>query len=399
MLTLSVQALKSALQKINMIAEKRSSRPILQQCLCTISGPSDNTNGAALTLTATDLELGLVTKANIEHLEGEVLGESFCVNAKYFHDMVRELNGPKVTLTRQPTEQQLTIECGTSRYKLLMASSEEYPAIRREKLPLLLNLPASQLQRMLQRVSYAMSSDETRPFLNSVFLQMPNGQSLKAVALDGHRMAIDEIELGADVFPSQGTADEALQDQPLAALAVLTTGLIIPKKAINETIKLCEMNADLIASISADKNLMALELGNDYLQFKLISRDFPQYQSIIPQQSLFSFQVNNQDLIGAVKRVKMFSSDQNNGIKLNLTKGSLRIISSNSVIGSAQEIINCQYVGEELEFSLNAKYLQESLQSFDDTQVAFEFNAVQSPLLLRSTQDSRKKAIIMPIRI
>ncbi len=368
-LKINAQILRDSLNKMLSVVDKKISRPLLTNCLFEAKNNS-------LTIVATDLEVSakLICPAVISE-EGV-----FCINAKNIFDIVRELPDEEITFSSDNAKNVLKLVCRNIDYSLLITNAEEYPDINFASESNTFHLHAKQLLECINRVSYAISTDETRPFLNGMFFQVINS-SLRTVAVDGYRLALLDIE------DFNGPED------------FLTDGIIIPRKGIGEVKKLAETYPHSDIRFALDDSFIYISCEDYYVSVRLIAREFPKYQAHIPTKTKYSMNVDRSALIKAIKRIRILANEKTNGVKLNISNNKLTISANHSIIGDAFEIVDVNYTGDEMSIGFNAKYLLDTLSVLPDSEVIFEFNSELHPVVVKSEELPQYLGILMPLRL
>jgi DNA polymerase-3 subunit beta len=360
--------IKEALNTILSVVEKKSSRPILTNFFINIANNKFEIIG-------TDLE---VSSKIILECQNDI-SKSFCINAKNFSDIIRELPDNTTELVFNE-DQTLHIYNGSIHYSLLTIGSEDFPVIEFKHLhnPIIFN--SSEISSIVEKTSYAMSTDETRIQLNGIFCQLKDDK-IRFVAIDGHRLAM------IDSAKFSGSSD------------VLTKGAIIPKKGIFELKKLADLKNTEI-EISFDQSFLYLSCDNKiFTSVRLISRDYPKYETIIPSKNSFTFTFDKNEMAQAIRRVKLLASEKNHAIKFKISKNNLLIHTQNPIYGKAEEALGINYSGTDLEIGFNAKNLLENINVFNEGEIQFEFNNSLSPVVMKSDSLNEFLSIIMPLKI
>jgi DNA polymerase-3 subunit beta len=360
--------LSEAFKKISSVVDQKISRPILVNCLL-------KAEGQQIELQATDLEVSVkvIIEADIEK------PGSICVNTKNFFEILKEL--PADDLYLEVTNQNLLkIKCQNFDFSLMITHADEYPRLNFNTNSEPFELDSNEIMLMINKTIHAVSTDETRIFLTGIFLQVLN-QKLRAVAIDGHRMALFDLK--------------QIEKYP----APLKEGVIIPKKGINELRKMAETSQDKKIKIAIDDSFIYVSLGHQYLlNIRLISREYPKYQSVIPQKTQSHFVINRDSLLTTVKGIKPMSNDKTNGIKMKISNNQL-ILNTKSVNGEATAPIPIEYSGKDMEIGFNVKYLIDTLQVLPQGPVQFDFNNDLSPTVIKSNNDAQFLGVIMPLKI
>jgi DNA polymerase-3 subunit beta len=368
-LTIQSHVLRDAINKVLSVVDKKNSRPILTNCLI-------KSQGQKLELIATDLEVSakIILNAKIEE-EG-----SFCINTKNISDILRELPNEDLMLSVDKNNL-LNLNCKNINYTLLVISADEFPQLNFQNQSSEFRLKTKQLAHIINKTSHAISTDETRLYLNGIFFQMTDSK-LRSVAIDGHRLALldtNEI-MGENKF--------------------LVDGVIIPRKGISELKKISETYTDEDIAISLDDSFMFVNARDEYfLSIRLIAREYPKYQTVIPAKTSNKFHIDRNAILNAVKRIKILSNEKTNGIKLNVANNVLTISTNHPALGQANETLPIAYDGKATEIGFNAKYLVDSLSVFNDTDVTFEFNNELSPVVIKADDLPEFLGIIMPLKL
>ncbi len=237
------------------------------------------------------------------------------------------------------------------------------------------------LARMIERTMYAASLDETRYNLNGVYLEV-NQQSrmLRMVATDGHRLAYADQEAG-----------ESLEGLP--------NGVLIPRKGLAELKRLVdEEDADEL-SIGFEGNSGLARKGNVTLVMRLIEGEFPNYQQVIPAECTKRLVVSATDLLPALRRVNLLSSQQSHAVRFELKDSLLCVSASNPDLGEAREELDVSYGGDELTIGFNARYVIDAIASVGDKEVELGFQDELSPAVIKPAGDAGALGVVMPMRL
>jgi DNA polymerase-3 subunit beta len=372
-LTIEKPALHRGLSRLQAVVERRHSMPILANVLL---NAQHSGKPSQLELVATDLEVGVrdVQDAQVEEAGG------ITVSARKFFDIVRELPDEPVSLVVEP-DAFLQIRSGRIHFSLAGTAAEEYPKLPAFSPDRLVSFSASILSTMIERTMYAASLDETRYNLNGVYFEvLPETQKIRMVATDGHRLALVDRAIGADV---EG----------------LLSDVIIPRKGLAELKRLVdEEDADQV-EIGFEGNSGLARKNSVTLVMRLIEGKFPTYQQVIPANAEHQLTLASEPVIRAIRRVALLSVERSHAVKLELGKGLLRLSSSNPDLGQAEEELDVDYSGEELTIGFNARYLQDSLAAFGAKEVQLSLHDATSPVIVRPTDDPDSLAVVMPMRL
>jgi DNA polymerase-3 subunit beta len=286
-----------------------------------------------------------------------------------------------VELNVENEENYLKLNCKKINYSLLITSSEEYPQLAFENNANEFKLRTSEVSSIISKTSHAISTDETRIYLNGLYLQLID-EKLRTVAIDGHRLAL------VDTTEFLGNCD-ALKD-----------GIIIPRKGVNELKKISENFPEDELTLSVDDSFLYINANNEYyLSVRLIAREYPKYQSVIPNKTSYTMVVDKESLHNAVKRIKILSNEKTNGIKVSINEGQIELSSNHPSLGQAKENMTVSYSDEPIDIGFNAKYLLDTLSVFNDGDIKFEFNNELSPVVVKSDSLPEFLGIIMPLKL
>jgi len=346
--------------------EHRSTMPILSNALL-------EAKGKTLTFTATDLQVGVVAKCGADVSgSGKVL-----VPVKNLYDISKELQSDIIHIKIQ-SNNWLEITSGKSKFKIMGASPDEFPAIPvAEGTECVLN--SKQLLEMVENISYAMSNDETRYTLNGAYFECitANGGSvLRMVATDGHRLSYSEK-------PVKGTFKK---------------GVIVPKKGIWELKKILSDIEGDFKLVVGDKTI-SINTENVNFVCRLIDGQFPPYTQVIPKDGGKIISVDRKNLIQSLKRISIIANEKSKGAKFSFSPGNIDISSSNPDVGEAREELTCVYKGETFDVGFNVSYFIDILNILDDEKVVLELKNDTSPCVVRSEFDKGFLAVVMPMRL
>lgn len=369
-ITLNSYLLKESLSRVQALVDRKNSRPLLTNYFFEAK---DN----LLVLIGTDLEVS--GRATIQcQTEGRV---QFCINGKSITDIIRELPEGEVIFEINESENLLKLSSHNINYSLLIINSDDYPEINFEHSEEKISISSKIIKKIIEKTSYAISTDETRIFLNGIFFKQTEGK-LRTVAIDGHRLAL----LDNDIDTS--------------SIQKLNEGIIIPRKGIYELKKMSDLNPDKDIEMSLDDSFIYFSYNNEFvLSIRLIAREYPKYKSVIPEKTAFNLTFDKDKVLQAVKRIKLLSNEKTNGIKLHFKKDYLCIEANDPSLGEAKEELPIKYEGSDISIGFNAKYLIDSLNIFDDNEVIFEFNNELSPLVIKSKNLPEYLGIIMPLKM
>jgi DNA polymerase-3 subunit beta len=364
-------ALLKSLQHVQGVVERRTTIPILSNVLLRASESS-------LAMTATDMDLAIVEKA-----AAEVTREgATTVPAHTLFDIVRKLpEGAQIEIASGGEENRLEVKCGRSRLNLATLPSEDFPAMSEGELPHEFSLDAAALRGIIDRTRFAMSTEETRYYLNGLYLHHADSDGvavLRVVATDGHRLARVEMPL------PDGAAD--------------MPGVIVPRKTITEVRKLIdEVSGDVAIALSETKIRFAID--DVVLTSKLIDGTFPDYDRVIPFANDKALEVDPRVFARAVDLVSTISTEKSRAVKLSLDQGSLVLSATSPEAGSATEELEVGYAHGPLEIGFNSSYLLDIARQIEGDGARFMLADGASPTLVRDNADPGALYVLMPMRV
>ena len=353
------------------IVERRTTMPILANVKLTAE------NGK-LFVTATDLEISLVGEA-----EAQIKTPgSITVGGKVFYEIARELPGENVTI--QLTKgQRLEIESGQSRFKINGISADEFPSVVGTTLKRKVAVDAQKLHEMFEKTAFCVSTDETRFNINGVYVEgMTAGaknekQLIRFVATDGHRLA--------------------MVDRPADGLT-LSEHVIVPRKGIQEVKKVLEKNTG-VANVDIQDGFFTVESGNVTIGVRLVDGQFPDYRQVIPVETKTVIDCDKEELLSAVRRVSLVTTDKSRTVKFRLVGGNLVVSSSSPEYGEATESLVVKQNGEDITIGFSAKYVLDLLSAMSTSEtVSMRLSGELGPGVFVGSGDDFYTCIVMPMR-
>jgi DNA polymerase III subunit beta len=370
-LTIERAALLRSLNHVQSVVERRNTIPIL-------SNVQMDASGGKLRLTATDMDLAVVESvpASID-TEG-----STTAPAHTLYDIVRKLpDGAQVELDATGDGDQILLRAGRSRFTLQTLPTGDFPQMASGDLPHRFKLPAAELRSMIDRTRFAISTEETRYYLNGIYLHMAKSGDidvLRAVATDGHRLA--RVEL------------------PLPSGAAGIPGVIVPRKTVNELRKLIEETSEDVELALSDAKVR-FAFDDVELVSKLIDGTFPDYDRVIPTGNDKSLDVGCDDFAAAVDRVATISTEKSRAVKLHVENGVVTLTASSPESGTATEEIEVEYSQDAIEIGFNARYLLDIAQQIEGDTAQFSMADAASPTIIRDIDDRSALYVLMPMRV
>ncbi len=363
-LSISRETLLKPLQAVMGVVERRQTMPILAN----VRLAADD---GAMTITATDLEVELQAKTEAEAIER---GGQITVPGRKLLDICRAL--PEGADIRLNTEgDRLQLRSGRSRFVLSTLPAEDFPVIDDIEASNELGLPQTGLARLLDKTHFAMAQQDVRYYLNGLLLEV-GADRLRAVATDGHRLALSELEI-----------DGARSSQQV----------IVPRKGVLELQRLLG-NADEIELAIGPKHLRA-RLGDIQFTSKLIDGRFPDYQRVIPEPQDNILHADRDALRHALQRAAILSNEKYRGVRLEITSNQLVIEANNPDQEEAQDEVEVEYQGASLEIGFNVTYLLDALAAIDQDTVEIGFVDANSSCLIHAPGVEHTRYVVMPMRL
>jgi DNA polymerase-3 subunit beta len=365
--------LMKSLAHVQNVVEKRNTIPILANVLLAV-------RDGKLTIAATDLEIALVEEVPAQTTRNGAI----TVPAATLYEIVRrQPEGAEIELDHAGGDAPLALRAGRYATSLVALSVDEFPKLDAGKLSHSFSLSALDLRGLIDRTKFAISTEETRYYLNGIFLHAAeaDGESLlRAVATDGHRLARVEE-----------TLPEGAKGMP---------GIIVPRKTVNELRKLLdEVSGEVDIALSETR--IQFTIGTMRLTSKLIDGTFPDYDRVIPRGNDKVLRVNQKDFSAAVSRVSAISSERHRPVKLSLARDLLVISAASPEQGSASEELDndrIKYDAGPLEIGFQARYLNDVTEQIQGD-VEFVFADGAAPTLVRDPSDLRAVYVLMPMRV
>jgi DNA polymerase III subunit beta len=364
-------ALLKGLSHVQSVVERRTTIPILSNVLlCAETG--------RLSLSATDMDLEI-----IERVPGQIERDGrTTVPAHMLYDIVRKLReGAQVEIEARGERNAMMLRSGRSTFTLQCLPPEDYPLMASGELSHNFALPADELRTLIDRTRFAISTEETRYYLNGIYLHATKNDEvpvIRAVATDGHRLARVEMVLpeGAAGIP----------------------GVIIPRKTVIELRKLVEEGGDE-AQIALSETKIRFIVGEATLTSKLIDGTFPDYDRVIPSNNDKVLEVDCKTFAEAVDRVSTISTEKSRAVKLTIENGGLKVSATSLENGTAEEELEVRYHDTPLEIGFNSRYLLDIAEQIDGEGAQFVMSDAGSPTIVRDSADRSALYVLMPMRV
>ncbi|AAZ95955.1 DNA polymerase III, beta chain [Thiobacillus denitrificans ATCC 25259] len=358
-------ALLSALSAVVGVVERRHTLPILSNLLL-------EKKAGTLTLLATDLELQVSTRLEAQG------GDDFAITiaARKLFDIVRALPD-SASVKLDTKDSQVVVSAGKSRFTLQTLPAADFPRVETGAgVGTVVRLPQKTLKRLLQLVQFAMASQDIRYYLNGMLLVL-DGQQLRVVATDGHRLSYAETTL----------------DAPTDAQEV-----IIPRKTVIELSKLLS-DSDEPVELRIGSNQVTIMLPGTELVTKVVDGKFPDYQRVIPANQPRHLKANRQTVVQALQRAAILSNEKFRGVRLVMSDNTLGIVCNNNEQEEAADEIEVSYNGDPLDVGFNVTYLLDGLGAVNTDEITLSLGDANSSMLLTSEGEPGFKYVVMPMRI
>ncbi len=373
--TVERAALLKALGHVHRVVERRNTIPILSNVLL-------KAEDAGLRLKATDLDIEVTETVRADVTQAGAT----TVPAHVIYDIVRKLpDGAQVSLETSGETGQMQLRSGRSRFMLQALPETDFPDIATGEMPHPFSLPAADLKRLIEKTQFAISTEETRYYLNGIFLhtvEVEGTTMLRAVATDGHRLARIEMP-----------APEGAAGMP---------GIIVPRKAVAEIQKLVADDPSEAVRIEVSPAKIRFSFGAGggvVLTSKLIDGTFPDYQRVIPTGNDKRLTVERGHFAEAVDRVSTISSERGRAVKLAITEGRMTLSVNNPDSGNAVEELDVDYDAAALDIGFNARYLLDITGQLDGDTALFRLADPGSPTIIQDREGASTLYVLMPMRV
>ena len=361
------ETLLKPLQTIAGVVERRQTLPVLSNILFKI----ENNN---LSMTATDLEVEMIANVILDSAEpGDIT-----IPARKIVDICRALpEGAKINVVFDADKQRVTVRSGKSRFNLATLPVNDFPNVEEITSQFRFSLPQKVLKQLIENTNFAMAQQDVRYYLNGLLLEISNGV-VRSVATDGHRLALCSYD--CDVSPAD------------------TLQIIIPRKGVTELVKLLE-DTDDVVEVQIGANHIKISLNEYVFTSKLIDGQFPDYERVIPKNSDKKILADREVLRQAMVRTSILSNEKYRGIRLKLSNGLLQAQANNPEMEEAEEEVEVNYQGSELEIGFNVGYLLDALAAVSENTVSLELGDSNSSCVIQAEKDQSCTYVIMPMRL
>jgi DNA polymerase-3 subunit beta len=352
------------LQAVIGVVERRQTMPILANVLL-------SARSGKLSVTATDLEVELVASAAVTVQQpGDIT-----IPGRKFLDICRALP-EKVSLTISLDGEKVTVRAGRSRFTLSSLPAAEFPTVEEIHAQQALSMEQAELRRLLDQTHFSMAQQDVRYYLNGMLLET-EGNTLRAVATDGHRLALCEL---------------ALESKAKAAQQV-----IVPRKGVLELQRI--LGSEGTVELSIGTNHIRAQIGDIRFTSKLIDGRFPEYSRVIPAAPAHILKADREVFRHALQRTAILSNEKYRGIRLSVKSNAVTLQAHNPEQEEAEEEIEVSYKGDELDVGFNVNYLLDALAAVEGTEVELGLTDANSSCLIRAPGVATCKYVVMPMRL
>ena len=356
-----------ALQSVSGIVERRHTLPILANVLLRKSGQQ-------VELTTSDLEIQVRTT---QELGGDDAVFNTTVGARKLIDILRSLPADQL-VSLSAAQNKLTLQAGKSRFTLQTLPAEDFPLVNESvEFGPVFSVPQNTLRGLVNQVHFAMAVHDIRYYLNGI-LFIAEGRQLTLVATDGHRLALGQAQLEADVPSKQE--------------------VILPRKTVLELQRLLKDEDTPIEMRFANNQAKFAFSGMEFVT-KLVEGKFPDYNRVIPKNHKFRLTLGRAPLLASLQRAAILTSEKFKAVRLTFEPGLLSIASSNAEQEEAKEEIEIDYGGDKIETGFNVTYLMDALANMSQDMVCVDLNDSASSALLSIPDNTGFKYVVMPMRI
>jgi len=359
------ETLLKPLQFVIGVVERRQTLPVLSNLLL-------QADTGRISLTATDLEVELVANFDLNVANG---GE-ITIPARKFLDICRTLPD-EAELNISFLNERVQVKSGKSRFTLSTLPATEFPVIEDIQVQKEFKLPQRELKKLIERTSFAMAQQDVRYYLNGLMLELKEGQ-MRAVATDGHRLAISEVSADID-------EQESYQ-------------VIVPRKGIQELARLLD-DSDETALIQLGSNHIRIQLPELRFTSKLIDGKFPDYNKVLPRASDKFVTAEREVLKQSLVRTSILSNEKYRGVRLSFSEQQLSIQAHNPEQEEAEEEISVEYSGETVEIGFNVNYILDALNAIPEDNITISLTDSNSSCLIEPSNDKDCRYVIMPMRL
>ncbi|EHK9577729.1 DNA polymerase III subunit beta [Vibrio parahaemolyticus] len=325
-----------------------------------------------LSMTATDLEVELVSKVT---LEGDFEAGSITVPSRKFLDICRGLPDDAI-ITFVLEGDRVQVRSGRSRFSLATLPANDFPNIEDWQSEVEVSLNQADLRTLIDKTQFSMANQDVRYYLNGMLFEI-DGTTLRSVATDGHRMAVSQTQLGADFAQKQ---------------------IIVPRKGVQELVKLMDAPEQPVVLQIGSSNVRA-EVNNFIFTSKLVDGRFPDYRRVLPQHTNKTLIASCDELRQAFSRAAILSNEKFRGVRVNLAGSEMRITANNPEQEEAEEMLDVTFEGDPIEIGFNVSYVLDVLNTLRCEKVQVSMSDANASALIENADDDSAMYVVMPIRL
>ncbi|ELB2805903.1 DNA polymerase III subunit beta [Vibrio alginolyticus] len=325
-----------------------------------------------LSMTATDLEVELVSKVT---LEGDFEAGSITVPSRKFLDICRGLPDDAI-ITFVLEGDRVQVRSGRSRFSLATLPANDFPNIEDWQSEVEVSLSQADLRTLIDKTQFSMANQDVRYYLNGMLFEI-DGTTLRSVATDGHRMAVSQTQLGADFAQKQ---------------------IIVPRKGVQELVKLMDAPEQPVVLQIGSSNVRA-EVNNFTFTSKLVDGRFPDYRRVLPQSTNKTLIASCDELRQAFSRAAILSNEKFRGVRVNLADTEMRITANNPEQEEAEEMLDVTFEGDAIEIGFNVSYVLDVLNTLHCENVRVSMSDANASALIENADDDSAMYVVMPIRL
>ena len=364
--SISREALLKPLQMVSGVVERRQTLPVLSNVLLVL-------RGSELSLTGTDLEVELIGRAQTE---GSSKDGEITVPGRKLLDICKSLADDS-SLGISVADNKLKLRCGRSRFTLTTLPASEFPSVDEEPDAYSITITQAELRELLDATSFAMAQQDVRYYLNGMLFEVGT-DFLRVVATDGHRLAMETLNLASTVQETQQ--------------------LILPRKGIMELARLLSDEGGDI-ELTFGQNHIRAAITEFTFTSKLVDGKFPDYNRVLPKGGDRILIGDCQELRQAFSRASILSNEKYRGVRVILSSGEMRILANNPEQEEAEEVVSVDYDAEDLEIGFNVSYLIDVLSTLSSEKVKITLSDPNSSALLEADEGSDALYVVMPMRL
>ena len=363
--TVSREVLLQPLSQVVGVVERRQTLPVLANFM--LAARDDR-----LTVTGTDMEVELISSVAAEvSQEGEIT-----VPARKLLDIIKALpDGARIVFN--VSDEKATLSAGRSRYTLSTLPASEFPATDQVESLETIDVGEAILKKMMDKTSFAMANQDVRYYLNGLLFDF-NDQQLRAIATDGHRLAICDLESSVEIDGDRQ--------------------LIVPRKGVLELSRMLSGDEDIV-TLAIGRNHVRLVKGNTKFTSKLIDGRFPDYKAVVPVGADKQMLVDKAIFIQALQRASILSNEKYKGVRLEASGSTIKIIAHNPQHEEAVEEIEAELNFDRLAVGFNVTYLLDALMAIDTDQVSLELKDANSSCLVSAPDSNINRHVVMPLKL